>query len=55
MPIQISIPADCTECEHGDKCKSYFGGSMCRYEKVLNEISINKTLGRDSENLCKKD
>ena len=37
-----NIPQNCTECQYTSSCMSYYGGSMCEYEKEINKTAIER-------------
>lgn len=38
-----NIPQNCRECEHNMTCdNTYYGGSLCKHEKEINEIALER-------------
>ena len=31
-------PKNCRECKHAADCKSYYGGSLCKHKKEIDEM-----------------
>ena len=38
----MSFPCNCTQCQHAGSCRSYYGGSLCKYTKEINAEAIKR-------------
>ena len=38
----MKTPNNCLECEYGNNCYSYYGGSMCKHKEEINKRTIEE-------------
>lgn len=38
----MEIPKDCRSCPYTNDCKSWYGGSACRYRKAMEDKRRNE-------------
>lgn len=44
--LTMEIPKNCTECPDATGCRSYYGGSLCKYGKEINRAAIAAQLNK---------
>lgn len=45
----METPKNCWECEHAHSCRSYYGGSLCKHSKEINQAAIAAMLNNKKE------
>ena len=42
-------PKNCRECPHSQNCRSYYGGSTCKYGDEINRAIVGRFLAEQKE------